>query len=307
MRVVSALIAAASLSLAATDTLLTLRSRGARLAARIALPVAGLGAEERAREPLPKAARPPYPAVVLVHGSGEITGRHLMDGPGRRLIELGFVVLAYDKRGVGQSTGEYEMIGPSNSVRMFDLLAADALAGVDALRRRSDVDAARIGLVGFSQAGWIAPLAASRSRDVAFLVIVSGPAVSVGEEIAYSRLAGEDPGSEQGVADADIERRMREFKGPPGYDPLPVLKTLATPSLWILGEKDRSIPLAKTVTILTDLARTRGRPISVHVIPGVNHELMKPSTGRARASGAPANPDFWRPIEAWLREQRFLR
>jgi uncharacterized protein len=254
----------------------------------------------------------------LMHGSGEITGRYLMDGPGRRLIELGFVVLAYDKRGVGQSTGQYEMIGPSNSVRMFDLLAADVLAGVEALRRRSDVDAARIGLVGFSQAGWIAPLAASRSRDVAFLVIVSGPAVSVGEEIAYSRLAGEDPGSEQGVADADIERRMREFKGPPGYDPLPVLKTLATPSLWILGEKDRSIPSAKTVMILTDLARTRGRPISVHVIPGVNHQLMKPSTGRARASGAPASPaeasaeagrqpDFWRPIEAWLREQRFLR
>jgi dienelactone hydrolase len=283
MRVLWALVAAACLSQPATDTLVTLRSRGARLAARIGLPAGG---------------RAPHPAVVLVHGSGEITGRDLMDGPGRRLIDMGFVVLAYDKRGVGQSTGDYEMIGPSNSPRMFDLLAADALVGVEALRRRSDVDPARIGLLGFSQAGWIAPLAASRSRDVAFFVTVSGPAVSVGEEIAYSRLAGEDPGSEQGVADAEIERRMREFKGPFGYDPVPVLKTLATPSLWILGGNDRSIPVTKTRETLEQCRRELGKPITTHVIPGVNHRLMD-TTGR--------QTDFWRPIADWLHAQGVLR
>jgi hypothetical protein len=212
---------------------------------------------------------------------------------------MGFAVLAYDKRGVGGSTGEYTSIGPANSDRMFGLLADDALAGIAALRKRSDIDGSRVGLVGFSQAGWIMPLAASRSRDVTFVVIVSGPAVSVGEEIAYSNLAGEDPGSEQGISDEEIDRRMRAFKGPHGYDPGPVLAALTTPSMWILGEKDRSIPLVRTVAALNDLARTRGRPIAVHLIPGVNHRLIDPSTGR--------QPDIWRPMEDWFRAHRVLR
>lgn len=71
-------------------------------------------------------------------------------------------MLAYGKRGVGGSTGEYTSIGPGNSVLMFDLLAADVIAAVEALRARKDIDARRIGLVGISQGGWIAPLAASR-------------------------------------------------------------------------------------------------------------------------------------------------
>jgi dienelactone hydrolase len=268
----------------ASDNTLTLESRGARLAATVWLPETG---------------RAPYPGAVLVHGSGRLTATDLLQSAGRRLASMGFAVLAYDKRGVGGSTGEYASIGPANSERMFDLLAADALAGIAALRARRDVDPDRVGFVGFSQAGWITPLAASRSRDVAFVVIISGPAVSVGEEIAYSKLAGEDPGSEQGVADAEIERRMRAFKGPHGYDPRPVLQALSTPSFWILGEKDRSIPLATTVSVLEDLARTQDKPISLHVIPGVNHGLRDPATGR--------QPDFWRPMEAWFRANKTLR
>jgi dienelactone hydrolase len=293
---------AAFVSVLLADTFVTLPSRGAKLAGRIIAPASG---------------SVPRPAVVLVHGSGEVTGSDMIAGPGRRLADMGFVVLAYDKRGVGQSTGEYASIGPSNSVRMFDLLAADTLAGVEALRRRPDVDKSRVGLVGYSQAGWIAPLAASRSSDVAFVVLISGPAVSVGEEIYYSRLAGEDPGSEQGLSDAEIDRRMRQFKGPDGYDPVPVLSKLATPSLWILGEHDRSIPVDRTRDTLERLKRNLGRPITTHVIPGVNHQLVA-TPGRLRAGGAPAGPagasaaggrqpDYWRTVETWLRGQKILR
>ena len=247
-----ALAAVANLLAGAGDDPLILESRGAKLAATVRLPDSGVGAGAKAAA----AGQVRYPGAVLVHGSGRVTGHELLNSAGRRLTAMGFAVLAYDKRGVGGSTGEYTSIGPANSDRMFGLLADDALAGIAALKARRDIDASRVGLVGFSQAGWIMPLAASRSRDVSFVVIISGPAVSVGEEIAYSNLAGEDPGSEQGIADAEIERRMGTFKGPHGYDPVPVLRTLSTPSLWILGEKDRSIPLARTVATLNDLART---------------------------------------------------
>lgn len=241
------------------------------------------------------AGRGPFPAIVLVHGSGRITGDAQFAGIGNRLAAAGFAVYAYDKRGVGRSGGEYSNVGVSNSDRMFALLADDALAAVDAVRTRRDVDPARIGLMGVSQGGWIAPLAASRSTHVRFVVTVSGPAVSVGEEIAYSRLAGSDPGSLQGLSDAEIDRQMKEFRGPHGYDPEPVLKTLAVPTFWVLGDKDRSIPLDRTVTILTRLKDVDRRPLTTHVIPGADHGLRNPTTGQ--------RADFWPAVLSWLKSQ----
>jgi dipeptidyl aminopeptidase/acylaminoacyl peptidase len=262
---------------------LTLESQDARLAATLMLP------QDR---------RPPYPGVVLVHGSGQVTAAQMM-GNANRLVRMGFAALIYDKRGVGGSTGEYSTIGPANSERMFGLLARDALAGVAALRARKDVDAKRVGLVGISQGGWIAPLAATIDDRIAFVVTISGPAVSVGEEIAYSRLAGEDPGSQQGVTDEEIATRMRAFQGPHGYDPLPTLTKLASPSLWILGEHDRSIPLRRTVEILNTLETESRRPITTHVIPGVNHSLRNPVTG--------AFTDFWGVVAEWLKSIGIIR
>lgn len=261
----------------------TLTHGGAQLAAIIRVP--------------PDAPRP-VPAVVLVHGSGRQTAQHMLQNAGRRLETLGLGVAAYDKRGVGKSTGEYTTIGTRNSVEMFDLLAGDALAAVDALRARPDIDARRIGLVGISQGGWIAPLAASRSRHVSFVITISGPAVSVGEEIAYSRLAGADPGSEQGLSDAEIDRRMAEFSGPHGYDPIETLSKLGAPSLWVLGDQDRSIPLKRTVAVLQRLAREEQRPITTHVLPGLDHGLRHIVTGE--------QPDYWRAIATWLQQQKLL-
>lgn len=211
---------------------------------------------------------------------------------------MGIAVLAYDKRGVGESTGEYSGVGPGNSVAMFDLLAADVIAGVETLARRRDIDPRRIGLVGNSQGGWIAPLAASKSRDIAFVVSLSGPAVTVGEEIAYSNLAGADPGSQQGLADAEIDRRFRAFTGPHGYDPVPVLRALQTPTLWVLGERDRSLPVARSIENLERIKADDRRPITIQVIPGADHGLRNPSTGE--------RPDIWSLVAAWLRQHGIL-
>jgi hypothetical protein len=241
------------------------------------------------------AGRGRRPLIVLVHGSGRITADGQLAGFANRLMDAGFAVCAYDKRGVGRSGGEYANVGVSNSERMFDLLASDALAAVGALRSRRDIDPGRIGLMGVSQGGWIAPLAASRSAHVRFVVTVSGPAVSVGEEIAYSRLAGADPGSIQGLSDADIDPQMKAFTGPHGYIPEPVLKRLTVPSFWILGERDRSIPLERTVAVLTRLRDLEHRPITTHVIPGVDHGLRNPTTGE--------RADYWPALLGWLRLQ----
>jgi alpha-beta hydrolase superfamily lysophospholipase len=86
-----------------------------------------------------------------------------------RFARAGVAALIYDKRGAGESTGDYR-------TSSFDDLAADALAGVEMLRDRRDIYRREIGLHGTSQGGWVAPLAASRSKSVSFPILVSAPA-----------------------------------------------------------------------------------------------------------------------------------
>lgn len=116
------------------------------------------------------------PGTVIIQGSG----RSDRTNPWARaiaeeLVRAGVAVLLTDKRGSGASGGDWQTAG-------FDDLAGDALAGVAALRARPEIEPARVGLAGLSQGGWIAPLAASRSPDVAFVIDVSGAAVSYAEQ-----------------------------------------------------------------------------------------------------------------------------
>jgi uncharacterized protein len=90
-------------------------------------------------------------------------------------VRRGVAVLLTDKRGSGASAGDWRTAS-------FDDLAADALAGVAYLRGRREIDSTRVGLLGLSQGGWIAPLAAAREPRVAFVVDVSGAAVSFAEQ-----------------------------------------------------------------------------------------------------------------------------
>lgn len=113
---------------------------------------------------------PPFPAVVLVHGSGKDSA---VDTYFRSYLfaSQGIATLAYDKRGTGESTGEFT----SN----FHVLADDTLAAVGWLRGRPEIDPERIHLAGYSQGGWIAPLAASKTTGIRSLLINYGPMVPV--------------------------------------------------------------------------------------------------------------------------------
>jgi dienelactone hydrolase len=115
------------------------------------------------------------PGVVLFHGSGPEPRNEFM---GRWFAEHGVAALTYDKRGVGASTGDFRTVP-------FTDLAGDGLAAVALLKARADVDPKRIGVWGLSQGGWLGPLAASESRDVAFVIAVSGPGVSPGEQMVF--------------------------------------------------------------------------------------------------------------------------
>ncbi len=114
-----------------------------------------------------------HPAIILVHGSGAENREYVLPFA-RFLIRRGVAVLCYDKRGVGGSTGDW------NSAS-FEDLAGDVVVAFEYLKTRSDIDAARIGLLGVSQAGWVMPLAAIRAKNLAFLISISGAGVPPAE------------------------------------------------------------------------------------------------------------------------------
>ncbi len=110
-----------------------------------------------------------HPAVVLIHGSDPNTR---FTGALPRLFALhGIAVLTYDKRGNGASTGDLKQA-------TFDDLAGDASAGVRFLQSRQDINTKQVGLWSISQGGWIAPLVATRTPNIAFMILHAGSAVT---------------------------------------------------------------------------------------------------------------------------------
>jgi len=124
----------------------------------------------------------PFPAVVFVHGSGP-EERGNSDYSARWLASIGYAALAYDKRGTGNSGGTKQ----SWSRFSFDDLAGDVLAAVEFLARQDEIDSARIGLHASSQGGWVAPLAASRTPLISFMVMRSASVTSVGDDRVFER------------------------------------------------------------------------------------------------------------------------
>src|SRR5258706_11468073 len=146
----------------------------------------------------------PFPAVLLITGSGPQDRNETLLGHQPFLIlsdyltRRGIAILRVDDRGVGGSTGS-----TSNSTTQD--FVGDVLTGVKFLESRKEINPRRIGLCGHSEGGLIAPMAASRSKDVAFVVMMAGTGVT-GEEILYAQ--GRLIAKAMGQSDADIDRGM---------------------------------------------------------------------------------------------------
>ena len=142
-----------------------------------------------------------YPAVVLISGSGaqdrneEIVGQKPFLVLSDYLTRHGIAVLRYDDRGFGESEGDF------NTATSADL-ANDVRAAVDYLKTRKEIDAGKIGLIGHSEGGLIAPMVASTSDDIDFIVLLAGPGVS-GKQILL--LQEELIGRASGKSEGDIE------------------------------------------------------------------------------------------------------
>jgi hypothetical protein len=130
----------------------------------------------------------PFPAAVLITGSGPQDRDETLVGHKPFLVladaltRRGIAVLRDDDRGVAKSTGDF------NKATSRDF-AEDAKAALAYLRTRPDIDAKRIGLIGHSEGGMIAPMVAADDPRVAFVVMMAGPGVPIRELMAAQRAA----------------------------------------------------------------------------------------------------------------------
>ncbi|MGB5190798.1 alpha/beta hydrolase family protein [Robiginitalea sp.] len=118
-----------------------------------------------------------FPVVVLISGSGaqnrdeEVFGHKPFLVLSDYLTRQGIGVLRYDDRGTGKSTGDH-------TTATSEDLATDVTSAVAFLKSRADIDTKKIGLIGHSEGGLIAPMVASKSDDIAFIVLLAGPGIS---------------------------------------------------------------------------------------------------------------------------------
>lgn len=270
------------------------------------------------------------PAVVLIGGSGPadrdgtVAGIPVMGQIAKALVEAGFFVARYDKRGVGQSAGRAE-------TATIPDYAEDARAIVNYLRKeRKDVDGKRIAVLGHSEGAWVALQLAAVEKNVAALVLVAGAsgtggalvleqqqhllgmmAVSDDEKKAKAELqtkinaAATGAGTWEGVPD-DLRTQADTpwFASFLGFDPAKRMKDVRQPILIVQGERDRQVPVHHADR-LAELARERkNRTVEVAKVPGVNHLLVPAETGEvteyATLAGRQVSGDATATLAKWL-------
>jgi len=279
------------------------------------------------------------PGVVLAHGSGPVDR---FGGPWITFFtSLGFAVLSYDKRGVGESGGDW------HTATYVDL-AGDLDAAVDWLSRQPQIDPARVGIHATSQSGWYAPWAAAHDRRVHFLIQRAGPGLWVGPvtqhenesdwraagvpeiEVApasalwlqLNQLARNNGTREQAQHLIDAAADKPWFKPTFGeswrhidagawsrrrvntkLDPARTAGRLKIPVLWFLADKDQNVPYAKSKRAIEDAKRSQHADIELVTIHDAPHSfLVRKPDGSLHYTN-----HYWPEMAHWLRAKGIVK
>jgi dienelactone hydrolase len=236
------------------------------------------------------------PGIVLVHGAGP-EKRAKYQAEAQAMAQAGFVVLSYDKRSTGYSLTQ----------RSYAQLADDALAGVQLLSRRADVDPDKIGLWGFSEGGWVAPLAASHSTQVSYVVLVGASGVSPARQQAWYL---ENIIRHQGVAGSLPQTisvngtRLLTDAGlfpEADYDSMPVLRRLRQPVLAMWGNDHQSPPAESASAIEKALHDGGNADVTLRFFPNADHKLHTSPDGFQR--GEQLAPGYVDTMASWVAGQ----
>jgi uncharacterized protein len=243
----------------------------------------------------------PRATVLMVPGSGPSDRDNDVYFPAIRagLLDRGIAAASFDKRGVGESAGDWRDTGPAEQ-------AADVAAQLACLRETPGVEPARLGLFGHSQGGWVVIEVAAADPSVAFVITNSGPGVTMARQERYATeahmtaagapadavagalatqdalialvrngadietvqaAAGEDGHGPADAAELELVRRWLD------HDPLPALERLTCPLLALFGENDLVTPVEDSIAVFR--AARAGRPgeLTIETLAG-DHRLQ---------------------------------
>jgi uncharacterized protein len=274
--------------------------------ADVTIPALGFNLSGTITTPPQVAGRLRHPAIVLVAGSGAVdrdetvAGIPIFTQLAGALAEKGFVVLRYDKRAVGQSGGRSERATLND-------YADDLLAAVKWLRKRDDVDDNRMTVAGHSEGGAVAMIAAKKEEDdIDALVLIAAPGTRGSELILEQQRHMLDllkTSEQERKEKIDVQQRIQTavltgvgweglpaeyraaadspwFKSLLEFDPARAMKDVGQPILIVQGDLDKQVA-PHHADKLAELARARNRKAAVEVLhlPGVNHLLVRATTG----------------------------
>jgi fermentation-respiration switch protein FrsA (DUF1100 family) len=234
------------------------------------------------------------PAVVMITGSGAQDRDEALPGisaeyrPFRDIADTlsrrGIAVLRLDDRGVGGSSA-----GPVNATTAD--FADDVRAALVWLRTRPEIDPARLGLVGHSEGGIIAPMVAAADARLRGIVLIAGTA-SRGLDIVHEQLRylitqdtslsalRRDSLLRVALAEADSTYRTPGWKSFfATYDPLTTARRVRTPTLILQGETDRQVPVAEAAALARAMRAGGNRNVTVHTFPRLDHLMVEDASG----------------------------
>jgi len=219
----------------------------------------------------------PFPAVVIIHGSREsYRDRNWYLTMSSYMQENGVAVLLPDKRGSEKSEGDWY-------TSSFEDLATDTLAAIDFMNSQDIVEVSRIGILGMSQGGIIAPVVASQSADLDFVVNMTGSSVTMHEQLLYEfNKAAQETGYLPGVSNLVSYMNTFVFENITGkewynavgnFNPLPYWQKVNTPVLVLHGSEDHNVPSAESKARFDALGKDN---IRVIMYEGSGHGLEDP-------------------------------
>jgi dienelactone hydrolase len=246
----------------------------------------------------PAGATGRLPGMVLVHGAGTGTPRTKLMVEAEEFARRGLAVLVYDKRSHGYSLFE----------RSYAQLARDALGAVAALRAQPGVDAAKVGIWGLSEGGWVAPIAASRSADIAFVVLVGANSLRPLTQQTWAVAAGMRKAGISGSlvdrAEPNLYRALADggMFPEPYYDPVPTLARVRQPVLGIWGVHDLLTPPRQSPPVFAEAFGLGGnRHHTFRFFAGADHAAhLTPDGGVTRLPElAPGYADL---VGSWVHD-----
>ncbi len=245
---------------------------------------------------IPTNAKPPFPSVVTITGSGQqdrdeyipfAGGIRLFGQIADTLSRRGIAVLRLDDRGVGASGG---VATSSTSVDFAD----DTRAAIAFLRTREEIDGNRIGIVGHSEGGAIAPMVAATDPRLRAMVVMAAPG-EPGIEISMAQnkyIVDTDTSLSPAQRDS-ILRAARASLDPTkqtipwvkywmSYDPAPTARQVKAPTLILQGATDRQVPVDQAGKLAALIRAGGNRDVTVRVFPATNHLFLEDPVGDFR-------------------------